>query len=222
MKNFVRILILILSGHHLSSQIVITEINYNPPESGQDSLEYIEIFNQTSSNISLKDWVIDDAINIVFPDTFINSNSYLVLCVNQAAFESVYGFKAIQWDAGALRNDSELITLKDQNGNVVDSVRYSDINGWPSGPDGNGPSLELCRVSADNEQSEYWKASLTKVGIIINNYDVRGTPGKANNVPCADVTIDVRDFSFNPANLEILVGQHIEWKTAAANTMSMA
>ncbi|HMW40203.1 MAG: lamin tail domain-containing protein [Saprospiraceae bacterium] len=215
MKNLVSVLILILSGHHLSSQIVITEINYNPPESGQDSLEYIEIFNQTSSNISLKDWVIDDAINIVFPDTFINSNSYLVLCVNQAAFESVYGFKAIQWDAGALRNDSELITLKDQNGTVVDSVRYSDSNGWPAGPDGNGPSLELCRVSANNEQPEYWKASLTKVGIIINNYDVRGTPGKANNVPCADVTIDVRDFSFNPANLEILVGQHIEWKNSS-------
>ena len=41
---------------------------------------------------------------------------------------------------------------------------------WPTGPDGNGPSLELIDVPDDNTIPENWKAS-TSVG---------GTPGRSN------------------------------------------
>ncbi len=215
MKFKVIFILCCLASFGLRSQIIINEISYNPPESGQDSLEYIELYNTSINNISMKDWVIDDAVNMIFPDTILKGYEYLVICVNQAAFESVFKFKAIQWDAGALRNTSELISLKDQNGNIVDSVRFMNNSGWPTASDGKGPSLELCRSTVDNAKSEYWKSSTSNVGVKINTYDVKGTPGKANNVACADVTIDVRDFSFNPPTIEILVGQHIEWKNSA-------
>lgn len=217
MKTIQFIAFLLLS-HAAFAQIIINEINYNPPESNQDSLEYIELWNTTNVNISLSNWVINDAVNIVFPDTFIKANSALVICVNATAFENVYGFAAIQWDAGALRNDSEIITLLDNNGNVIDSVRYSDTSpAWPTGPDGNGSSLELCRTNVDNYHSEYWKSSNTLIGKKINNFDVKGTPGVANFVPCADVTVDVKNFAFTPNNIEIFIGQHIEWKNSGGS-----
>ncbi|MCC6816889.1 MAG: lamin tail domain-containing protein [Saprospiraceae bacterium] len=199
----------------LKSQIVITEINYNPPETGQDSLEYIEFYNSGLVNVSVKDWVISDAISIIFPDTFIKANSYLVICINQEAFKNTYGFDAIQWTNGALLNSGELITLKDNTGTVIDSVRFFDSNGWPTGPDGLGSSLELCKTTADNSLSEYWKSATRLVGIVLNGYEVRGSPGIANQVACADVSIDIIDFSFKPSEIEIIVGQHVEWKNVS-------
>lgn len=196
----------------LQAQIMITEISYNPPESGQDSLEYIELFNPTNSNISIKDWLINDAVSIVFPDTFIKANSYLVICINAQAFESTFGFNAIQWENGALLNSGEIISLKDNSGAIIDSVRFSDTGGWPDEPDGNGSSLELCRTTVDNSLVEYWKAATRLIGIVINGRELRGSPGIANNVACADITIDVMDFSYKPSTVEILVGQHVEWK----------
>ena len=212
MKNLLLSFLFLFCSACTFAQIMITEINYNPAESGQDSTEYLELHNPTTSNISIKDWVINDAVSIVMPDTSIKANGYLVLCVNLNAFESVYGFQAIQWDNGALLNGGELITLKNNFGDVIDSVRFSDTDGWPTEADGNGSSLELCRTSADNTLSEYWKAATRLVGIVINGREVRGSPGIMNNVACADITIDVMDFSFKPNDIEILVGQHVEWK----------
>ncbi|MEO6189836.1 MAG: lamin tail domain-containing protein [Saprospiraceae bacterium] len=211
MRYFYHVIFIILISFNLSAQIIINEINYNPPESGQDQLEFIELYNPSIINVNIKDWVIDDAVNMIFPDTTIKSNGYLVICVNDLTFDSIYGFKSLKWDGGALRNDSEIITLKDQDGNVVDSVRYSDSGGWPSGPDGNGSSLELCRFNVDNYGSEYWKSAATLIGKKVNGFELRGSPGKPNIVPCSDASIDVKDFSFNPSNIEIFVGQHIEW-----------
>ena len=41
------------------SQIVITEIMYNPPESGNDSLEYIEILNNGNSGVTMSGWTLE-------------------------------------------------------------------------------------------------------------------------------------------------------------------
>lgn len=199
----------------LNGQIIINEIMYNPPEAGNDRLEYIELYNTTNSVLSLKDYIIDDAVNIIFPDTFINPKSYFLICGNAAAFDSVFGIKALEWTSGALRNDNEVITLKDQNGIPIDSVHYYDVNGWPALADGNGSSLELCRTTADNSRSEYWKGSTTNTNKTIDGLKIFATPGKANNVECANYTIESSDFTFTPNNLEIFVGEHVEWKNAS-------
>ncbi len=203
---------ILLVSCSLHAQIIINEINYNPPESGTDKLEFIEFYNTGNTNLSLKDYSITDAVNIVFPDTVIKAKSYFVICVNTLSFDTAFGFKALQWTSGALRNDSEVITLLDQNGAVVDSVRYSDINGWPSLPDGFGPSLELCRSSADNRMFEYWKPSNQARGRFIEGYELKGSPGQENNVDCAEHTIEVSNFKFDPADITINVGEFIEWR----------
>ncbi|MEP7195657.1 MAG: lamin tail domain-containing protein [Saprospiraceae bacterium] len=212
MRKLIYLLSTSLFCLQLHAQVIINEINYNPPEAGQDLLEYLELYNSGANDVNLKNWYIDNGVNMLFPDTTLKGFGYLVICVNQESFDTAYGFKALQWINGALRNDSEILTLKDSSGVAIDSVRYSDSNGWPSGPDGNGPSLELCRPEVDNYRSEYWKPSTTLIGKKVNGMDLRGTPGKANNVQCADVNVIVKNYSFTPSNFEIYVGQHVEWK----------
>ncbi len=194
------------------AQLIINEIMYNPPETGPDQLEFIEFFNNSNQNVSIKDYKIQDAVTIVFPDTFIAARSYFVIAVNAAKFDSVFGFRPLEWTSGALRNDSELITLLDQNGNVVDSVRYFDGGGWPAEADGGGHSIELCRASADNSQSVYWKASPRNTGIKVEGKFVYASPGALNTAPCAEYVVNVSNFKFEPAVLEIFVGNSVEFK----------
>ena len=53
MKNLFSLIILLFWGLATHAQIVITEISYNPPESGNDSLEYIEIHNPGQAAVDL-------------------------------------------------------------------------------------------------------------------------------------------------------------------------
>ena len=49
------------------SQIVITEIMYNPPESGVDSLEYIELYNASAATVDISGWNFTQGVEHVFP-----------------------------------------------------------------------------------------------------------------------------------------------------------
>jgi plastocyanin/DNA/RNA endonuclease YhcR with UshA esterase domain len=205
------LLFIFLTLSSLRSQIVINEIMYNPPEFGNDHLEYIELYNSSPIEISIKDYFIDDAVQIVFPDTTIKGFGYFVICVNSQSFDSVFGFKPLEWTNGALRNDSEVITLLRPDSTVMDSIRYFDTNGWPKLPDGSGPSLEVCRQGIDRKNPTYWRPSPKGTGIIIEGFEVKGTPGAANAAPCGDIIIEASNFKFTPADITINAGDQIEW-----------
>ncbi len=190
---------------------MINEIMYNPPEFGNDELEYIELYNASPIDISLKDYFIEDAVQITFPDTTIKGFGYFVICGDALSFDSVFKFKALEWTNGALRNDSEVITLFRPDSTVMDSIRYFDTNGWPKLPDGSGPSLEICRQGIDRKNPIFWRPSTKGTGVIIEGFEVKGTPGAGNSAPCGDVVIEVSNFKFTPADLTINVGDQIEW-----------
>ncbi|HRH99845.1 MAG TPA: lamin tail domain-containing protein [Saprospiraceae bacterium] len=212
MKNKLLALLITLISISAQAQIVINEIMYNPPESGTDYLEYIEFYNTTNSQISLKDYKIKEAVGYTFPDTFIRANAFYVICGNQVKFDSIFGFKAAQWASGALSNAGELITLLDAGGNVVDSVRYSNSNLWPVKSNGQGSSLELCTPGIDNGVPEVWKASNAATIHVIDGKALFGSPNKANAIACADHAVLVSSFMFTPSNLEIFEGEYVEWR----------
>ena len=58
MTRYLSIIFLTFISTLAYSQIVINEISYNPPESGQDSLEYIELYNLGSNAVDLSDFVL--------------------------------------------------------------------------------------------------------------------------------------------------------------------
>lgn len=202
----------------VSAQILITEIMYNPPEAGQDSLEYLELYNNTDQAILLSGWSFPEGINHTFGNEVIASGEYIIICVNRAAYLSVFGggsTQVIQWTSGALNNNGEAVSLADPQGNVIFRVVYSNgPGGWYREADGNGASIELCDYSGDPNTPLRWRPSENATGIIINNREIFATPGAENSVDCsdtADYEIIVGDFFFNPADITIEIGQSVKW-----------
>ncbi len=214
MKKLLLISLLAVMVMKSYGQLVITEIMYNPPESGTDLTEYIEIYNNSDQDINLNGYEIKDAFQIVFSDTTIAAGSFIVTTVNTEAFNGYYGFDAIQWTGGALNNSGEKITLLDPAGDIIDEVNFSDRGDWPVEADGSGYSLELCHPDLDNNQAINWKISNHATGLIIDGKELFASPGLVNTVDCEMAVIhvvDVETLAFNPKDLEILPGETVKW-----------
>lgn len=172
-----------------SAQVVITEIMYNPPESGTDSLEYVELFNKSNSPLDVSGWNFTQGFEFVFPaSSTINPNSYIVIAKSASAFENVFGFQpyGIWVINGALTNNpGEDIELRDAAGNVIDYVDYMNAAPWPIGANGNGASLVLCDVNADNTLASNWQDASTSTGVTINGKEILANPGAASSCSSA-------------------------------------
>ncbi len=165
------------------AQIVITEIMYNPPEAGTDTLEYIELYNQTNSAVDVSNWVFTQGFDYTFaPGSSIAAGAYVIVSKNSAHFQAIFGFTPeFEWPVGdALTNTGEDIELRDANNNVIDYVDYKNTSPWPTEPAGNGPSLVLCDPNSDNSLPENWQAATTPTGVIVNGKEVKASPGMAN------------------------------------------
>jgi plastocyanin len=220
MKYFYLALFLLVLSFAAKGQIVFSEIMYNPPESGADTLEFLELYNTSTDPVDLSGWSFSAGLTMVFEEGIsIGALDYLTLCINKSAFQNVYGdtIPVIQWQARALVNGGELLTLVDRDGKVVYSVDYkSGSNGWYTEADGRGASLELCNVTGDPNRKESWRPSENALGVIINNFELFATPGKANSTQCDGVlTIAVGDFFFSPDSLVIPLGQKVRWINAS-------
>ncbi|MBL4709494.1 MAG: lamin tail domain-containing protein [Flavobacteriales bacterium] len=164
--------------------IVITEISYNGPEQGTDSTEFIELYNNGSSAVDMTGYSFTSGVTYTFPSFMLNSGAVVVIAVDSVAINNVFGVAARQWHGGGLSNGGESITLKDNNGILIDTLRYDDNSPWPGGgtaagsPDGGGATIELSDVNLDNIVGSNWIASTTALtGVIVNTKQVYGSPG---------------------------------------------
>jgi len=185
---------------------------YNPPESGADSLEFIELYNAGSDTLSLHQWSFSKGVQLTFPDTAVPPQGYLVVCINNRAFRQVYGSSALEWESGALRNSGEAIVIVDAQGQTVDSVYYQPAGHWPALANGQGHSLELCDPNRENAVATHWKASQTPLQRQINGKNLYASPGSPNQVPCADAVVQVLNNAFQPPYLRIKTGWTVEWQ----------
>jgi hypothetical protein len=160
------------------AEIVITEIMYNPPEGGNDSLEFIELYNNGADAVDLNGYYFSQGVTYTFPSTIMNPGEFIVVCVNATAFQNIFGVQAFEW-SGALSNGGEDIELSDDQGNVIDYVEYSDKTPWDTLADGAGPSLTLCDPSSDNSLPANWKASIKFAAVNADGDSIFATPGAA-------------------------------------------
>lgn len=163
----------------VAAGLVITEIMYNPPEEDSDSLEFLEILNTGSTVVEMKGYSLD-GVTYTFPDFSLGAGEYVLISSDSVAFTNNFGRPAFQWADGLLNNGGETVQLFDAEGAVVDSIRYDDEGAWPSAADGNGASLVLCDVTADNNDPANWQTASTPAGIAINALDVFANPGAAS------------------------------------------
>lgn len=183
------------------AQVIITEIMYNPPESGTDSLEYIELHNFHNLPTNISGWTFTplSSIEHTFPaGTIMPPGGYIVLAKNGSAFQSVFGFTPAVWTAGALSNSGESIELRDAAGTLKDAVFYTNAVPWPEAGAGMGPSIVLCDFAADNSLPGNWQAASTGTGVIINGLEVFGNPGAASNCSSVNQLSATDDFAIAP------------------------
>ena len=163
------------------SNIVITEIMYNQP--GDDSLEYIELYNKGTVPVNLSGYQFTSGISHTFGGYILNPNSYLVVSKYPEFVNSFYEISSIAWTEGTLSNSGEKIILKSPTGAIADSVEYEDGGPWPKEADGLGSSLILCNVNLNNSLGYNWRSSDAFVGVFpagSTNF-IFGNPGEGNS-----------------------------------------
>lgn len=104
----------------------ISEILYQDV-TGDESLDFVEIENTGTRDVSVTNWCIDGFGFCFTDETILAPGSHAVVRGAQAE--------------GTLKNSGETIELKDGLGTVVDTVTYSDAAPWPESANGNGHSL---------------------------------------------------------------------------------
>lgn len=153
----------------LATDLVISEIMYNPPE-GAD-LEFIELRNiSTTSPLTLDGLRFTAGINFVFPTGLtLAPGATMIVVRNRAAFEAKYGTAldiAGETLTSNLDNSGETLTLSLGPLQILRSVPYDDAFPWPTGPDGSGASLVLIapQTNPDHANPLNWRAGTTTPG----------------------------------------------------------
>ncbi|MGC6469813.1 MAG: lamin tail domain-containing protein [Flavobacteriales bacterium] len=177
MKTF-SVLFVCFSFIQLNAQIVISEFLYNDPGSGNDSLEFIELYNYTDSDLELTNYSISDGVSFTFPQYTLNSKSYVVISKYPETLKRVFNItndNLFAWsDTGSvsLNNNGEIIQLSNSSGVVVDEVEYFANAEWhDSQADGGGYSIEICDFNIDNNIGANWTVSPQTGNFIYTGFD---------------------------------------------------
>jgi hypothetical protein len=192
----------------LQTNLVITEVLYNPQESntsesalgyGSADFEFIELWNRGNLALDLSDVRFTKGIDFNFARgriTRLDPGSYVLVVRNQQAFGLRYGTNLpvageyLNEAENKLNNNGDTIKLSYGNGLAIHEFTYLDGTPWPDGAAGGGHSLTLrdpSRYPVDLNLGTNWTAS-SQIG---------GTPGKAD-----DPLANWKARFFNPAEAE--------------------
>lgn len=164
----------ISSAQANKKDIIITEILADPaPSVGLPAVEFVELYNRSSTSFNLSGWVLTDGSSIAsLPDFTLLPAEYVVLTPHDGEFQ---GLKNVLQLANfpTLNNTADDLILKDGNGNVIDLVSYH--LSWYQDDDkaDGGYSLEMIDPNDICSEHENWSASENEKG---------GTPGFQNSL----------------------------------------
>ncbi len=157
------------------SDVVINEIMADPsPQVGLPNYEYIELYNQTDVTVSMDNWVLTiGSGDKLFGHVSIAPNGYLIVAKEDAeqdlsAYGPFYGFSSF-----SLTNSGQILELRNDRGDLISAVTYSD--NWYKDPDKEDGGWSLEQINPENICSggDNWQAAEEPKG---------GTPGTQNSV----------------------------------------
>jgi hypothetical protein len=167
----------------------ITEVHYNPaPRAGvtdKQDMEFIELFNTSNQPVSLAGAQITQFASEPYTfaaGTTLDAGQRLIVARTPAVFQSVYGnainVALVGYGDANLSNGGERIVLVGPLGDTIQDFVYNNAAPWPSGPDGNGPSLEIVDPLGNPNNPANWRASTLAGGSpgaatasIVGDYD---------------------------------------------------
>jgi len=191
--------------------LVISEINYHPPERVDGrNLEFVELYNSQEWFEDISGYSISGAINYTFPtNTIFPARSFILLAAEPADVLTVYNKTARRY-TNSLQNSSGTVRLKNRLGAVLLEATYSGEPPYPASADGAGHSLALLRPSLGERNPRAWGPS-DRVG---------GSPG-SNELATANPqrTILINEFLAHTDQPDV---DYIELFNYGANTVSLA
>ncbi|MFO7868250.1 MAG: lamin tail domain-containing protein [Bacteroidales bacterium] len=183
-------IIALIASFTAYTQIIITEIHYNPFPSrvhdsiaGSDFFEFIELKNIGDSRIDLSHAIFTKGISFLFEKhTYIEPEEYVIICNNKAVFSYKYTDIPVagEFIKGKLSNSGEHIVLQQDEDTLI-NFSYTDTYPWPIMPDGMGFSLTLRHDSLNIHNPKNWRAS----------HKLGGTPGRGEE------TTDIPHITIN-------------------------
>lgn len=159
------------------NEIIINEIMADPdPPIGLPNFEFLELYNKKSVAVDLTNWTITiGSTTKTFPAVSIPADSFLIIGTASAtsALQSFGPVATVFTSSTTLTNSGTSLVLKDESGNIINSVTYSDTWYRDNSKKDGGWSLELINPEAACQGASNWIASADPAG---------GTPGRTNSV----------------------------------------
>jgi hypothetical protein len=195
--------------------VIVTEVFPDfTPSVGLPEAEFIELFNRSTNPVQLKDWVFSDQTSEgILPDKILLPGSYVIITAsaNVSAY-SVFGECISSSKFPSLNNDGDVLTIKNADGQLIDSISYTDS--WYQNDDAaeGGVTLELIDPENICAQETNWAASESDTG---------GTPGKVNSIDDEkpDLTAPVL-LSITPLNANTIILKFSEKLALAVPSIS--
>jgi hypothetical protein len=174
----------LLPERHLSGDIVINEILFNPKDDGAD---YVELYNRSNrildfSNLKLANRSatselsnvkkISDTTILFYPSTYL----LLTTDIEKVAAQYPVNNKGVFFSMSSLptmSNEEGNILLLDDSSNVSDSFYYKEKMHFALLNDVEGVSLERIDFKQATNESDNWMSAASSVGY--------GTPGVQNS-----------------------------------------
>lgn len=160
--------------------VVINEVAWGGTAADAND-EWIELYNTTAAPIVLTNWTLSDGgdINITLSGT-IPAFGYFLL--ERTDNTTVSDILADQIYTGALSNTGETLTLRDPQGNVVDTAN-GDGGTWPAGTASPGfYSMERRNaLTADSDTNWISNDGVHRNGLDANGNPINGTPKNLNS-----------------------------------------
>ena len=135
MKRTAAIALLLCTPLFAHAQVLITEIMYAPEGTDADH-EWIEVCNTGASTVTIDAWKFfendtNHKLSLVSGTPSLSSGTCAVIADDATVFSGDYpNFSGTLFDSTfSLKNTGETIALKNENGDEVDSVTYSDADG---------------------------------------------------------------------------------------------
>ena len=159
--------------------VLINEIMADPtPPVNLPEAEYVELYNRSAYPLDLKDWVLMlGSSRKIFPQATIPAFGYAILSTTASKVLFTPFGQVIDFSSFAVTNLNGTITLKDNYGNVIHTVTYTESWFQGSSKKDGGWSLEQVDPLNPCGEAANWKVSTDENG---------GTPGKMNSVNASD------------------------------------
>ena len=153
--------------------IVINELLFDPYTGGSD---FVEVLNSTSYYFNLQDYrlensetntSINEAVLLLKPHAYLAMSEDIVYLKNQYLAPDSTLFAT---NLPSMPNTEGLVLLRDNNGNVIDSVYYSEDYHFSLITDTEGVSLERISFEGNSNQPDNWKSAAETVKFATPGY----------------------------------------------------